>query len=602
MVSIYNSRNLAYKNPFGAVKAGQTITFTLRVPSYYGCTTPYLFLKVDQGEPAQYLLEKSGKDGERDIFRLQLTLDQVGLYFYWFDLWIDYRKLFQGFNGEATETTGDGKLYQLTVYEPSYSTPKSMQGGVMYQIFPDRFWEGNPDKEYSYNERIYRDDKQKEPYFWPDNIDNGYLTKDYYGGDLFGIEKRLPFLYTLGVNWIYLNPIFEAHSNHRYNTADYLNVDPYLGTNEDFTRLCEKAATFGIKIILDGVFSHTGSDSIYFNKEARYPSLGAWQSQESLYRDWYFFHEDGSYKSWWGFQTLPECDKHNQNFRNFICGHNGVIDTWIKRGAAGFRLDVADELPDDFIVEIHKAVKRNGKENLLIGEVWEDASNKEAYSKRRQYFSGNELDGVMNYPFREAIIQFLRNHDALAFQETIGTICENYPAPAMAATTNHLSTHDTERIITALAGEPYAGQDRDWQSGRRLSKHNYQHGLSLLRLAFVLQFTLPGVPCVYYGDEIAMQGYKDPFNRCYYDWNSGETHLIPLMMQLAKLRKECSAFKNGHLHFTEATNGFVAFERKSHTSVVAIAVNCSTAPVTTHLLGKEVTVSPLSFSIQTNHM
>lgn len=598
MAPIFNSRDPMYKTPFGAVASGEAVTFTLRVPCSYHCTTPYLFLIREGETPSQLLLPPAGNQEGIDVFSLTIHAGEPGLYFYYFDLWTDYRKLYKGLDGNAVETTGEGNWFQMLVHDAAYTTPAAAQGGVMYQIFPDRFLEGNPQKPYSFNERIYIADKNKEPYFWPDNMANGFLTKDYYGGDLAGIEKRLPFLYTLGITWIYLNPIFEAHSNHRYNTADYLKVDPYLGTNEDFTRLCKKAADFGIRIILDGVFSHTGSDSIYFNKDARYPSFGAWQGPESPYREWYYFHPDGKYESWWGFQTLPACNKENPDFRRFICGEEGVIDTWLKMGASGFRLDVADELPDDFIAEIRTAIKRGGDDKLLIGEVWEDASNKEAYSQRRQYFWGNGLDGVMNYPFRNAIINFMHTNDAPAFKEQIMTIAENYPAQALAACTTHLSTHDTERIITALAGEPYHGQDRDWQSSRMMTPQQYHLGISRLRLAFVLQFTLPGIPCVYYGDEIGMQGYKDPFNRGYYNWNSSETRLIPLLMQLSKLRKACPAFIQGSITFLQAENGILIFERECENAKAAVAINCSNFPVNISLLGENVYVPVHDFAFR----
>lgn len=600
-MTIYNSRDAAFKTPFGAVKAGEEVCFTLHIPLSYHCQTPYLFLKKEGEEAQKLLLLPAGQQGEAALFRLGITLQEPGLYLYWFDLWVDYRKLYRAQNGTALETTEEGALFSFTVYEADFCTPKGLAGGVMYQIFPDRFFIGQPGKPLTYNERIYRRDKTKEPYFWPTSQAEGYLTQDYFGGDLAGIEQKLGFLRSLGVNWLYLNPIFEAHSNHRYNTADYLTVDPYLGTNEDFERLCAKAKAMGIRIILDGVFSHTGSDSRYFNKESRYPTVGAWQGPQSPYREWYHFLPDGSYQSWWGFDTLPTCNKENPAFRKFICGEGGVVDTWLKRGASGFRLDVADELPDDFIAEIRTAVKRNGEENLLIGEVWEDASTKEAYGVRRRYFLGKELDGVMNYPFRTAILQFLRDADGAAFQNQVISICENYPAPALAACTTHISTHDTVRAITALAGEEVDGHDRFWQSGRRLGPQQYFLGVARLKLAFVLQFTLPGIPCVYYGDEVAMQGYKDPFNRAFYEWGSKEQSLVPLMMQLSALRHGCAAFTGTDIAFLPAENGVLHFERHAGGETCAVAINCSRRPIALLLLGQKTTLPVMGYAWQTTH-
>jgi glycosidase len=329
--------------------------------------------------------------------------------------------------------------------------------------------------------------------------------------------------------------------------------------------------------------------------------VGAWQGPQSPYRSWYHFRPDGSYDSWWGFETLPACNKQNPEYRRFICGEGGVIDHWMQLGAHGFRLDVADELPDDFITEIRRAVKRHGEDKLLIGEVWEDAVLKEGYGQRRQYFWGNELDGVMNYPFRTAILQFLKDFDAAAFANEVLSVCEHYPAPALAATTIHLSTHDTERAITALVGEKVEGHDRAWQSGRRLSDEQYQQGILRLQLAFVMQFTLPGTPCVYYGDEIAMQGYADPFNRGYYNWNSGETELIQLMIQLSQFRKKCPAFHDGDLKFLTAQRGVLVYERTHNDTKAAVAINCSAWPAAVTLLGEEVTVPIMGHAIRASN-
>ncbi len=599
MQAIFCSRDEAYKKPFGAVATGQAVRFALRVPGSFGCTQPRLCLQPDGGETVLHPLAADGRQGEDYVFSIEIVLEAPGLHWYWFDLWIDYKKLYMGAFGNAEVRADEGAKWPLTVYDQGFQTPSTLHGGVMYQIFPDRFLEGSPNKPQPYNERIYRADKQNEPYFWGEAKYQGGLTQDYYGGDFAGIEKRLPFLKALGINWIYLNPIFEAHSNHRYNTADYMKVDPYLGTNDDFKRLCAAAKGYGIRIILDGVFSHTGSDSLYFNREGRYPTVGAWQGPQSRYRDWYHFHPNGEYDSWWGFETLPSVNKGNREFRDFICGPNGVIDYWLSLGASGFRLDVADELPDDFIAEIRAAVKRGGEENLLIGEVWEDAALKVAYGVRRRYFLGGELDGVMNYPFRTAILDYLRHFDAAAFAEAVTQICEHYPPPALAACTTHISTHDTPRAITALAGENPEGHDRNWQSGRSLSREQYHMGLLRMKLAFVLQFTLPGVPCVYYGDEIAMQGYADPFNRGYYDWNSGENTLIPLMMELADLRQKCPAFAGAGTRVALAKNGVIAFEREHGGHKAAVAVNCSGWPTVVNLLGEDVNIPMLGYAIRT---
>ena len=598
MDHLFNSLDSAYKTPRGAVRAGEPLRLALTIPEHYGFVEPRLVLTKDGGDPVEYRMDFKGCVEGVNHFRLSLTLDEAGLYFYYFDLYSDFRKLYRGELGEAVLSWTAGACWQLTVYEADFATPKALRGGVMYQIFPDRFFEGRPHPVMPFADRVYRANKQGEPYFWP-NEQGGQLNLDYFGGDFEGIRKKLGYLQELGVTWIYLNPIFEAHANHRYNTADYLNADPLLGTNEEFTLLCREAKEKGIRIILDGVFSHTGSDSLYFNREGRYGQGGAYHDPNSPYRSWYDFDKKYpcGYRSWWGFDTLPEVREDDPAYQQFICGKGGVIDTWLSRGASGFRLDVADELPDDFIESIRKAVKAHGPDCYLLGEVWEDATTKEAYGVRRTYLLGKGLDGVMNYPFRNAILSFLRGGSALSSAEQLTAICEHYPAPALHALMNHLGTHDTERILTALEDEPAEGRDRYWQSGRRLPKPKYDHGIRLVRLAYAMLFTLPGVPCIYYGDEVGMQGYRDPFNRAYYDWDSTENRIKPLLRQLAKLRKECDAFWEGDFRVTRADGGLLQYRRTGPTETAEIAINRTPRLLATRALGKVTEVDPFSFTV-----
>ena len=306
MDHLFNSLDSAYKTPRGAVRAGEPLRLALTIPEHYGFVEPRLVLTKDGGDPVEYRMDFKGCVEGVNHFRLSLTLDEAGLYFYYFDLYSDFRKLYRGELGEAVLSWTAGACWQLTVYEADFATPKALRGGVMYQIFPDRFFEGRPHPVMPFADRVYRANKQGEPYFWP-NEQGGQLNLDYFGGDFEGIRKKLGYLQELGVTWIYLNPIFEAHANHRYNTADYLNADPLLGTNEEFTLLCREAKEKGIRIILDGVFSHTGSDSLYFNREGRYGQGGAYHDPNSPYRSWYDFDPKYpcGYRSWWGFETLP---------------------------------------------------------------------------------------------------------------------------------------------------------------------------------------------------------------------------------------------------------------------------------------------------------
>ena len=601
MNAIYRSQDPSYKTPFGAVREGTTVTFTLRVPTGFGCTTPYLLLHRDGEQSSLFPLTKRATENGRDVFTVSHTFESTGLYFYFFDLYTGYRKLFCGHMGESYMTTERGREWQLTVFDRHFETPECIRGGVIYQIFPDRFYESTPNRSMPFRDRVYRPDKEGEPFFWPTEQENGYLNMDYYGGDLEGICQKLPYLESLGVTMIYLNPIFEAHSNHRYNTADYTKIDPLLGTNEDFSRLCREAKKHGIRIILDGVFSHTGSDSVYFNREGRYDVCGAYNSSQSPYRPWYDFSPNYpcGYRAWWGFETLPEVNENDRSYRDFICGEGGVIDTWMQRGASGFRLDVADELPDDFIEDIRRAVKRYGDDKYLLGEVWEDATTKWSYGRRRTYLLGKGLDAVMNYPFKDAALDYVRGADAAGIADRIMSVCENYPAPALHVLMNFVSTHDTVRAVTAIAGESVEGKDRYWQSGRRLSPEALRYGQRMLAMAYGLIYMLPGVPSIYYGDEIFMQGYKDPFNRAYFDWQYEGPDLRALLRRLASYRRRCRALKEGSLRILRADGGILHLERRSGKSVAEACFNRTDAPLRLLLLGRNVVVEPNGFAIET---
>ena len=575
---IYDSYDPFYKSAFGALRAGDAVRLRLRVPRHMGVERPVLLLLADGEEQPECrpLAWESSFEGD-DLFALELTVEEPGLYFYWFDLYRDYQKIWKGQQGECTVSAEQGTPYQLTVYARDFTVNEALTGGVRYQIFPDRFFEGQPGKNMPFADRIYRTDKTGQPYYWPTETPEGYLNRDYFGGDLAGIREKLPYLQGLGVTCIYLNPIFEAHSNHRYNTADYLRVDPVLGTNEDFTALCDAAHARGIRVLLDGVFSHTGSDSRYFNREGRYPGVGAWQSESSPYRSWYVFGEGytGGYRSWWGFETLPEVNEDDPGYRAFICGENGVLRTWLRRGADGWRLDVADELPDGFIAAIRRAVKAEGAEKLLLGEVWEDASTKISYGSRRKFLWGGELDTVMNYPWRTAILDFVRYGDGAACGRTLLELCDHYPPAALHTLMNSLGTHDTERAVTALAGESGEGRDRTWQSRRRLSPEQRAVGLRQLRLATMLQFFLPGVPCIYYGDEIGMGGYRDPFNRGYFDWDDDTQLIRQTVRQMAALRRDHPALHTGSLRVAAADADTLMLERRLGGDRVVLLVNRS---------------------------
>jgi cyclomaltodextrinase len=388
----------------GASPAGAEIVFALRLSKRSGAHAPRLVIcRADQWDTPLLISPMTLLRDEptQTWYTARFTPQQPGLLFYRFDAEAgDLRRpilrtggLFEGYLGAY-----GGEHWQLTVFDKHMRPPKALSGGILYQIFPDRFFNSGREKANIPSDRLLRADWGALPVWRPDS-GGKVLCNDYFGGDLEGIRQKLPYLASLGVTAVYLNPVFEAHSNHRYNTADYTKIDPLLGDAKDLERLCDEAGKQGIAVLLDGVFSHTGADSLYFNREGRYGAGGAFRDPASPYAKWYRFERyPDVYKSWWGIDTLPEVDENQPSYLSYIAGEGGVIDRWMKAGVAGWRLDVADELPDGALDAICAAIRRFDPDAAIIGEVWEDASNKVSYGVRRRYLTGGQLSSVTNYP------------------------------------------------------------------------------------------------------------------------------------------------------------------------------------------------------------
>lgn len=578
----FDSRNKEYKTVFGAVPAGEAVMLRILLPRSLQCSGAAFVSRKDDAENWNRAgMFWAGMCGDsHEWWDITFTPSEEGLYWYHFEYQTPdgMHKIIQSseYGGIGIFADNGGREFQQTVYEPDFSTPDWFKGGIMYQIFPDRFaFSGKPKKNVPHD-RVLRDDWGGQPYFRPDPKTHKILNNDYFQGDFQGIIDRLDRLEELGVTCIYLNPVFEAHSNHRYDTADYMHIDPLLGSDEDLKRLCDAAKKRGMSVILDGVFSHTGCDSVYFNRYNRYCGSGAYNSTQSPYHSWYSFQRwPDKYSSWWGIELLPEVKEHCPSFLNFITGENGVAQKWLNYGVRGWRLDVADELPDKFLDALRKRVKATRKDALIIGEVWEDASNKISYGYRRRYLLGKQLDSVMNYPFSDAILNFVKGGSAEQFTQTIYSVLENYPMQCVHVLMNHIGTHDTERALTNLAGESSEGHDREWQSCRSLSAQQRQFGYTLLKLATALQFTLPGVPSVYYGDEAGMEGYRDPFNRCCYPWGKEVPEVLEWYKKLGKIRRACPALVDGDFTCLCAKDGLTVYKRQKGGDMILCAVNRS---------------------------
>ena len=557
----YNPLDEFCKNPTGAVKENEEVVFRIK------CNSNKCALVITKdGSNCSCHHEMIKKDG---YFEISLCID-VGLYWYYFDMCNgEFVGKGENFLGELSRYP---QGFQLTVSKSNYCVPSWLKGGIIYQIFPDRFCRAEKKKKVS-DEKVLHAKWGETPIYQPNHAGQ-VLNNDFFGGDFKGIIKKLPYLKKLNVTAIYLNHIFKAYSNHRYDTGDYMTIDPLLGTEEDFKDLISKADELGIKIILDGVFNHSGDDSLYFNRYGRYDSKGAYQCAASKYKNWFKFTDyPKEYESWWGIRTLPAYNKTCPELVDFITGENGVIEKYTKMGIGGWRLDVVDELPSSMVKKIRSAVKKVNQDGIVIGEVWEDASNKISYGVRREYFLGEELDSVMNYPLKNAIINLVTTGETTQFVQVVSELVDHYPKAVLDSLMNILSTHDTYRILSSISGINTAGLNKKAMENLTVSGVQLETAKTKLKMATLLQFTVFGVPSIYYGDEVGMQGFADPLNRRCYPWRKGDAEVLSWYRKLSKIRSKYSAFADGKFKLLYGKNGAVVYSRSNDESEVLVSVN-----------------------------
>ncbi len=574
-----------YKNPVGGVEVNADFTVSAVCDE---ANEAYFVLTKESETPVRYPMKDCG--GGKFSFTMRVT--SSGLYFYHFAFVVsgEERKVFANEDLCASESGKDE--WQLTAYKSRYRAPEFLRGGIFYQIMPDRFNRGG--KRYKTKKNaVYREDTSVCPYYLPD--ENGIVrNNDMFGGNLDGVTEKLDYLKSLSVKCIYLNPVFEAASNHKYDTGSYRRVDGDFGGEDALKNLIKEAEKRGIKVILDGVFSHTGDDSVYFNRYGNYDSVGAYQSEHSPYFDWYDFNAFPSdYKCWWGIKILPCVNETNVRYDEFINGEDGIIRYYMRMGIAGWRLDVADELPDAFIDNLTRAAKSVNPEALVLGEVWEDASNKTAYGFRRRYLQGAQLDSVTNYPFKNAVIDFVNTGDAKGLKRTVCRVVNNYPKRVLDNLMNFLGTHDTVRILNALSSDSVP-KEKSARADYKISDREL--AVQKLKAAAALQYTLPGVPCLYYGDEAGMEGYEDPFNRRFFPWLSRDESLTDYYRALGKLRA-LKELNGGSIKIINAEKGVFSFVRGASLKIVSNMGKCAyelSSVVTDLITGEELSVlSPL---------
>lgn len=545
---LHDSHNEFYRTPSGPAPAGSNVLIRLHCDE-----ATSVVLRTWMTEELCYTMLPTAEH----VWEVAIPLPTTpGLFWYYFLIYRkDGRTIRYGNQPDklggvgVAYDHGEPESFQITLYDPAYKTPEAFHGANIYQIFPDRFRHA-PTKAVDDRKDRYVHQNWDEELLCVGDLRGGkYQELDFYGGTLTGIQEKLPYLKDMGIDIIYLNPIFRARSNHRYDTGDYTQVDPLCGTNTEFTELCEAAKKVGIRVMLDGVFSHTGEDSVYFNHFGHYPTLGAYQGQSSPYYDWYTFnHYPEDYKAWWGILSLPELRKDNPEYQKFMFQpHEGVVPRWIEAGSCGWRLDVADELPVDFLRKLRAAAKAADPEAVVLGEVWEDASNKVAYGETRCYCTGDTLDSVMNYPVREAILNFVMGKtSASTFVRLIHHQEEVYPAQFRYAQMNLVGSHDRCRALNILAGRECQELSKADQQHVHLNVEEYELAVRRYKLCIDLLCALPGCATVYYGDEVGLTGCHDPWNRRAFPWGREDKSLQKYVANKLRHRQESDLLRLGY--------------------------------------------------------
>ncbi len=575
-----------------AFSSRDRITFTLVAPRRAGITSVSMLIARDGENQNEYKMPLISDYATDDMYSITHDIGELcasqdsGLLYYKFRICVGNAVYYTNSinNIDFSLTRNEQASFRMLVYSPDFTTPRWAYGSTMYHIFVDRFYKG--EKDIPCREDAEKNDNWESgiPQYAP--YPGAHLeNNEFFGGTLWGIAQKLDYLAELGVTTIYLSPIFKAYSNHKYDTGDYLEVDEMFGGNEAFANLIKQAKTRSMKIVLDGVFNHTGDNSRYFDKYRKYGKTGAYSNRDSEYRNWYHFHPDNTYESWWGITILPKLNHANENCRRFFTGKGGVIEKYINEGIGGWRLDVADELSDDFLDELRETAKSADHDAIIIGEVWENAADKVAYSKRRRYFRGRQLDSVMNYPFKNALIEYINSGDCEILYNELVDIYSSYPTAVSNVLMNLLGTHDTERILTVLSDDDPMGKNIDEIAHSRLTPEQKKIAIQRLKVASTIQYTVYGFPSVFYGDEVGIEGYGDPFCRKPFPWHNINRELHEHYKKLGRIRNENPVFAGGAFEITEHNGGLLSYKRYNTDNEILVYTNAGDTAEIIHLNG-----------------
>lgn len=608
-----NDKDVSHLNSFSY---SDHITFTLTAPRRAGITSVVMLMAKDGESQNEYKMPLSSDYAKDDVYTLTLSAkdlcvkDDSGLFYYKLRITAGHDVYYTNSinNVDFSLSRNERASFRMLVYSDDFKTPEWACATTMYHIFVDRFYKGSKEVPFRNDAERNEDWENGIPQYAP--YPGAHLeNNEFFGGTLWGVEEKLDYLSELGITTIYLSPIFTAYSNHKYDTGNYLEVDSMFGGDEAFDNLIKEADKRHMNVILDGVFNHTGDNSIYFDKYRKHGKTGAYSNRDSDYRGWFHFHPDNTYESWWGITILPKLNHSNDNCRHYFTDKGGVIEKYIKKGIGGWRLDVADELSDEFLDELRRTAKEANPEAIVIGEVWENAADKVAYSKRRRYFRGKQLDSVMNYPFKNALIEYIRSGDSDILYNELTDIYSSYPVQVNNVLMNLLGTHDTERILTVLSDDNPMGKNIDEIAYSKLTHEQKQTAIKRLKVASAIQYTVYGFPSVFYGDEVGIEGYGDPFCRKPFPWHNISYDLQDHYKKLGKIRRENDVFAGGDFKIVEHKGGLLSYKRSKNSSEIYVCSNVADTAQRVFLDGeyidllsdtlhsKETTLQPMTVKI-----
>ena len=581
------------------IEIGKELKITFRISRHIGYVSDFMVLFNREGEQPSIIKQmiKVREDDNFENYRTEVRFNELGNYFFFFLVKID---------GEQKTIKVDIKSkreerpiilspdieapYWKILVVNEFFTPSWAKDAIFYQVVVDRFCKDsfNSTDKKTYRKYLPWDAEVN----WKRAEDGEFNNNDFRGGNIRGIIKKLPYLGSLGVNVIYISPINKSYNRYDgYATIDHMQIDSDLGDFCDLQELHDFASDYGMHIILDVAFNHCSIDNPIF--------IEAQNNPKSKYRDWFQWDENGNYKYWYDFKDMPIFNFYSAGYQEYVYGENGVIDKF-KPYVDGFRIDLGELFPLFFLEGIKKRMNKDDLAYIksdgyrfCVAESWERAPIE---------VLGKGIDAPTNYPISDAILKYVKYGYHEYLRDAIYKNEDNYPITTIDTCLNSLGTHDTPRALTMLSDRYHVDGfrklweiDKEWSmwhyydnEGRvrfdtdgfrefgyknsQLEYQEYEEAIAKLKVAVILQYFLPGNPCIFYGDEVGLTGYKDPFSRKPYPYGKEDLELLEFYRKIGTFRNSYKG-KESVIEILECDNEIFTFERVNENSEIFVAIN-----------------------------